>query len=225
MAEEELTYLNSESLKSALESLLLVATDAITTADFAKVTNVAPAEVAEALKELAEEYMRCNRGFQLREVAGGWRLFTHPAHHQLVSDFVLSWDTRRLSQAALETLAVIAYHQPVTRERVRAIRGVNSDGVISSLREKNLVREVGKEADRGQAILYGTTELFLERFGLKSLRELPPLEDFAPDEESKQFIRERLSGRSFTSTLEEATEDIDDERSLLGDDYDTQEDA
>lgn len=222
---EELTYLDSESLKSALESLLLVATDAITTADFAKVTNAAPAEVAEALKELSEEYTRCNRGFQLREVAGGWRFFTHPAHHQLVSDFVLSWDTRRLSQAALETLAVIAYHQPVTRECVRAIRGVNSDGVISSLREKNLVREVGKEADRGQAILYGTTALFLERFGLKSLRELPPLEDFAPDEESKQFIRERLSGRSFTSTLEEAAEDIDDERSLLGDNYDTQEDA
>ncbi len=222
---EELTYLDSESLKGALESLLLVATDAITTADFAKVTNAAPAEVAEALKELAEEYTRCNRGFQLREVAGGWRLFTHPAHHQLVSDFVLSWDTRRLSQAALETLAVIAYYQPVTREGVRAIRGVNSDGVISSLREKNLVREVGKEADRGQAILYGTTALFLERFGLKSLRELPPLEDFAPDEESKQFIRERLSGRSFTSTLEEAAEDIDDERSLLGDTYDTQEEA
>ena len=222
---EELTYLDSESLKGALESLLLVATDAITTADFSKVTNAAPAEVAQALKELAEEYTRCNRGFQLREVAGGWRLFTHPAHHQLVSDFVLSWDTRRLSQAALETLAGIAYPQPVTREGVRAIRGVNSDGVISSLREKNLVREVGKEADRGQAILYGTTALFLERFGLKSLRELPPLEDFAPDEESKQFIRERLSGRSFTSTLEEAAEDIDDERSLLGDSYDTQEDA
>lgn len=222
---EELTYLDAESLKGALESLLLVATDAITTADFAKVTNAAPAEVAQALKELAEEYTRCNRGFQLREVAGGWRFFTHPAHHQLVSDFVLSWDTRRLSQAALETLAVITYHQPVTREGVRAIRGVNSDGVISSLREKNLVREVGKEADRGQAILYGTTALFLERFGLKSLRELPPLEDFAPDEESKQFIRERLSGRSFTSTLEEAAEDIDDERSLLGDNYDTQEDA
>lgn len=222
---EELTYLDSDSLKGALESLLLVATDAITTADCAKVTNAAPAEVAEALKELAEEYTRCNRGFQLREVAGGWRLFTHPAHHQLVSDFVLSWDTRRLSQAALETLAVITYHQPVTREGVRAIRGVNSDGVISSLREKNLVREVGKEADRGQAILYGTTALFLERFGLKSLRELPPLEDFAPDEESKQFIRERLSGRSFTSTLEEAAEDIDDERSLLGDTYDTQEEA
>lgn len=216
---EELTLLDSESLKSALESLLFVATDATSTADLAKITHTTPGEVADALTQLSEEYKRCNRGFQLREVAGGWRLFTHPAHHQLVSDFVLSWDTRRLSQAALETLAVIAYHQPVTREGVRAIRGVNSDGVISSLREKNLVREVGKESDRGQAILYGTTALFLERFGLKSLRELPPLEDFAPDEESKQFIRERLSGRSFTSTLEEAAEDIDDERLLLGDEY------
>lgn len=164
------------------------------------------------------EYREANRGFQLREVAGGWRLFTHPAFHDQVADYVLSWDTRRLSQAALETLAVIAYHQPVTREGVRAIRGVNSDGVIGSLKEKGLVRECGHEADRGQAILYGTTRLFLERFGLKSLRELPPLEDFAPDEESKQFIRERLSGRQMESTLEDAMDDIEDERELLGDD-------
>ena len=132
---------------------------------------------------------------------------------------MLSWDTRKLSQAALETLAVIAYHQPVTREGVRAIRGVNSDGVIASLREKGLVREVGRESDRGQAQLWGTTRLFLEHFGLKSLRELPPLEDFAPDEESKRFIRERLSGRSISSTLEETAADVDDERDLL-DDYD-----
>ena len=95
---------------------------------------------------------------------------------------MLSWDTRRLSQAALETLAVIAYHQPVTREGVRAIRGVNSDGVIASLREKGLVREVGRDRDHGGAQLWGTTRLFLEHFGLRSLRELPPLEDFAPDE-------------------------------------------
>ena len=153
-----------------------------------------------------------------RSVAGGWRLFTHPAFHDQVADYVLSWDTRRLSQAALETLAIIAYHQPVTREGVRAIRGVNSDGVIGSLKEKGLVRECGREADRGQAILYGTTRLFLERFGLKSLRELPPLEDFAPDEESKQFIRERLSGRQMESTLEDAMDDIEDERELLGND-------
>ena len=115
-------------------------------------------------------------------------------------------------------LAVIAYHQPVTREGVRAIRGVNSDGVIASLREKGLVREAGHEADRGQAVLFGTTRLFLEHFGLKSLRELPPLEDFAPDEESKRFIRERLSGRQIGSTLEEAADDLEDERDLLGND-------
>ena len=93
---------------------------------------------------------------------------------------------------------------------MRAIRGVNSDGVISSLREKGLVREVGREADRGQAQLWGTTRLFLEHFGLRSLRELPPLEDFAPDEESRRFIRERLSGRSISSTPEEAARDMDD---------------
>ena len=217
--EADLKTLDSGSLKPSLEALLLVASDSVPATELAKITGVAPGEVASALAELSVEYAEANRGFQLREVAGGWRLFTHPAFHDLVADFVLSWDTRRLSQAALETLAVIAYHQPVTREGVRAIRGVNSDGVISSLCEKNLVREVGRDAAHGQAILYGTTALFLDRFGLKSLRELPPLEDFAPDEESKQFIRERLSGRSISSTLEEAAEDLAEEQELLREDY------
>lgn len=213
---KELEGMDSGSLKGLLEALLLVSDDAVAATDLARATGAAPGEVASALAELAAEYADANRGFQLREVAGGWRLFTHPAFHDQVADYVLSWDTRRLSQAALETLAVIAYHQPVTREGVRAIRGVNSDGVIGSLREKGLVREVGKEADRGQAALWGTTRLFLERFGLRSIRELPPLEDFAPDEESRRFIRERLSGRSLASTLEETVDDIDDERELLG---------
>lgn len=213
----ELDHLDPGSLKALLEALLLVSDDSVPATDLAKATGAMPGDVASALAELSAEYADANRGFQLREVAGGWRLFTHPAFHDQVADYVLSWDTRRLSQAALETLAVIAYHQPVTREGVRAIRGVNSDGVIGSLREKGLVREVGKEADRGQAALWGTTRLFLERFGLKSIRELPPLEDFAPDEESRRFIRERLSGRSLSSTLEEAADDIDDERELLGD--------
>ena len=211
----DLEHLDSDSLKAALESLLLVSSDAVPATEFAKALGVAPGEAAAALADLAAEYSDANRGFQLREVAGGWRLFTHPAHHDLVEQYVLSWDTRRLSQAALETLAVIAYHQPVTREGVKAIRGVNSDGVISSLRDKGLVREVGHEGERSRAILYGTTQRFLENFGLKGLRDLPPLEDFAPDEESKQFIRERLSGRAISSTLEEAAADIDDERELL----------
>lgn len=220
---EELEHLDTDSLKGMLEAMLLVSDDSVPATDFAKVLGVAPGEVASALAELSAEYADANRGFQLREVAGGWRLFTHPAYHDQVASYVVSWDTRKLSQAALETLAVIAYHQPVTREGVRAIRGVNSEGVINSLMEKGLVREMGHEADRGQAILYGTTRRFLERFGLRSLRDLPPLEDFAPDEESKQFIRERLSGRTFSSTLEETAADMDDERELLEDDYDDAE--
>ena len=212
-----LERVESGSLKGLLEALLLVSDDSVSATDLARAAHAEPGEVASALAELSAEYADANRGFQLREVAGGWRLFTHPAYHDQVADYVLSWDTRRLSQAALETLAVIAYHQPVTREGVRAIRGVNSDGVIASLREKGLVREVGREADRGQAQLWGTTRLFLEHFGLRSLRELPPLEDFAPDEESRCFIRERLSGRSISSTLEEADADIEEERELLED--------
>ena len=108
----------------------------------------------------------------------------------------------------------------MTREGVKAVRGVNSDGVISSLVDKGLVREVGRAADKGQAILYGTTQAFLEKFGLRSLRELPDLEQFAPDEESRKFIRERLSGRSIESTLEDAADDLDEERELEGDDID-----
>ena len=215
----DLDTFESGALKPLLEALLLVSDDSVPATELARATGAAPGEVAQALAELSAEYADANRGFQLREVAGGWRLFTHPAYHDQVADYVLSWDPHKLSQAALETLAVIAYHQPVTREGVRAIRGVNSDGVIASLREKGLVRETGHEADRGQAVLFGTTRRFLEHFGLKSLRELPPLEDFAPDEESKAFIRERLSGRQIGSTLEEAAEDIDDERELMGDDF------
>lgn len=218
-----LENLGSGSLKGLLEALLLVSDDSVPATELARAAGAEPGEVASALAELAAEYADANRGIQLREVAGGWRLFTHPAYHDRVADYVLSWDTRRLSQAALETLAVIAYHQPVTREGVKAIRGVNSDGVISSLREKGLVREVGRERDRGQAQLWGTTRLFLEHFGLRSLRELPPLEDFAPDEESRRFIRERLSGRSIQSTLEEADADIAEEQDLL-DDYEFESD-
>ncbi len=220
---EDLSRIDSGSLKGMLEALLLVSDDSVSAIDLAKVTGAAPGEVAGALAELSAEYSDANRGFQLREVAGGWRLFTHPAYHDQVADYVVSWDTRKLSQAALETLAVIAYHQPVTREGVRAIRGVNSDGVIGSLKEKGLVREVGHEPDRTRAVLFGTTRQFLERFGLRSIKDLPPLEDFAPDEESKRFIRERLSGRQISSTLEETAEDLDEESELLADEGDAED--
>ena len=220
---QDLDSLGASSLKGPLEAMLLVSSDPVPATDLATILGAAPGEVASALADLSAEYADAERGIQLREVAGGWRLFTHPAYHDQVEALVMSWDTRKLSQAALETLAVIAYHQPVSREGVKAIRGVNSDGVISSLVDKGLVREVGREGSRGGAILYGTTASFLERFGLKSLKELPNLEDFAPDEESKRFIRERLSGRSLNLTLEDASEDLDEERDLMDDSDDTDE--
>lgn len=220
---ESLEHLTPHSIKGALEALLLVSSDPVSASALAQALDVAPGEVASLLAELKVEYEEANRGFQLREVAGGWRLFTHPAFHDQVEAFVLSWDTQKLSQAALETLAVIAYHQPATREMVRGIRGVNSDGVISSLVDKGLVRELGRDAEHGQAILYGTTNAFLEKFGLRSVRDLPNLEQFAPDEQARQFIRERLSGRSIQSTLEETEEDLEEERELV-DTYEDEDD-
>lgn len=216
---QDLEPLSTTSPKGALEALLLVSSDPVSASALGQALGIAPGEAASLLAELKVEYEEANRGFQLREVAGGWRLFTHPAYHDQVEAFVLSWDTQKLSQAALETLAVIAYHQPVTRETVKGIRGVNSDGVISSLVDKGLVREMGRDPQRGQAILYGTTSAFLEKFGLRSTKDLPDLEQFAPDEQARQFIRERLSGRSIQSTLEETDEDLEEERDLMGEDY------
>lgn len=214
----DLETLEPDTLKGALEALLLVSSDPVSAAQLSAVLGATPGEIASLLAELKTEYEEANRGFQLREVAGGWRLFTHPAFHEQVEAFVLSWDTQKLSQAALEALAVIAYHQPVTREMVKGIRGVNSDGVISSLVDKGLVRELGRDAAHGQAILYGTTNSFLEKFGLRSTKDLPDLEQFAPDEQARRFIRERLSGRSIQSTLDEVDQDLEEERDLLEDD-------
>ncbi len=221
---KDLDPLSPLSPKGALEALMLVSSDPVSASALARAIDIAPGEAASLLAELKIEYEEANRGFQLREVAGGWRLFTHPAYHEQVEAYVLSWDTQRLSQAALETLAIIAYHQPVTREVVKGIRGVNSDGVISSLVDKGLVREIGRDPERGQAILYGTTNAFLEKFGLRSTRDLPDLEQFAPDEQARLFIRERLSGRSIQSTLEETDEDLEEERALIDEASDDDDD-
>jgi len=195
--------------RGALEALLFVSDEPASAEALSRILDRTEAEVADMLTELAAEYAADERGFQLREVAGGWRLYTHPAYHDLVEGYVLSWDTRRLSQAALEALAVIAYHQPVTRIGINAVRGVNSEAVISSLIEKGLVRELGRDKTQGNAILYGTTQSFLEKFGLKNLSGLPALEDFAPDEEAQESIRLRLGAGA--SAADALNPDEDDE--------------
>jgi segregation and condensation protein B len=184
---------DTSGMRGVLEALLFVNDEPLPASRVAKLLEVPEADVVIALKALAEEYAADERGFQLREVAGGWRMYTHPAHHPVIEQLVLSWDTRRLSQAALEALAVVAYHQPVARQGINAVRGVNSEAVIASLQEKGLIREAGRDRNQGNAVLYATTRAFLEKFGLKDLSELPPLAEFAPDAQTESAIRDRLS--------------------------------
>lgn len=201
-----------DNLEAAVEALLFVSDEPVAAATLARIMDKSPSEIDAALSNLATRLEEDERGIQLREVAGGWRFYSHPAFHELIESYVISWDTRSLSQAALEALAVIAYHQPATRMVVNGIRGVNSDAVISSLVEKGLVREAGRDNGPGNAILYATTRSFLEKFGLKSLKDLPPLEDFAPDEASREYIRTRLSavGQTVISTGGEEAGDDDE---------------
>lgn len=195
--------LEDKQLAGALEALLFVSDEPVSTLVLADMLEVEPSEVERALTEMRVRFEEENRGIQLREIAGGWRLFTHPAFHELLERYVLSWDTRRLSQAAMETLAIIAYGQPITRAGVASVRGVNSDSSINSLIEKGLLHEVGTADTPGQPVLYGTTRTFLEKFGLRSVKDLPPLEDFTPDEETARFIRQRLSATTGVSVIPE----------------------
>lgn len=185
--------LQEDKLKGAVEAMLFVTDEPVGAVTLAQMLECEVSLVQEALLALQEEFERADRGIQLREVAGGWRLFTHPVYHELIEKYVLSWDTRKLSNAAMETLAIIAYTQPVTRAGVASVRGVNSDSSISSLVEKGLVREAGVADTPGNPTLYATTHGFLEKFGLRSVADLPDLADFAPDDETRRLITERLS--------------------------------
>lgn len=167
-------------LKPALEAVLMVVDEPATEEHLAKVLQRPPRAVALALRELADEYTAQRRGFDLRLVAGGWRYYTRPAYAEAVESFVLDGRQARLTQAALETLAVVAYRQPVSRSRVSAVRGVNCDGVMRTLLQRALVEEAGTEPETG-AILYRTTNYFLERMGLRGLDELPELAPFLPE--------------------------------------------
>lgn len=167
-------------LRMSLEAVLLVADEPVPEAVLAEVTQQPAAAVAAELRELATAYRAEQRGFDLREVAGGWRLYTRAECAAVVERFVSGGQEIRLTQAALETLAVVAYRQPVSRARVSAVRGVNCDGVMRTLVLRGLVEEAGSDPETG-AILFQTTGYFLERLGLARLSELPDLVPFLPD--------------------------------------------
>lgn len=180
-------------LPGALEALLFVTDQPVSAVTLAEMLECDVSLAESALLALQEQLASGNRGIQLREVAGGWRLFTHPAYHELIEKYVVSWDTRKLSAAAMETLAIVAYSQPVTRGQVASVRGVNSDSPMNSLVEKGLLREMGVADAPGNPVLYGTTRTFLEKFGLRSVADLPDLAQFVPDEATRRLVAERLS--------------------------------
>ena len=172
--------LGDDNLDAALEALLLVV-DSPTGEDvLASALGQPVTRVRTALRRLRDGYAAAGRGIDLRQVAQGWQLHTRDVYAPFVERLLLDGQRARLTRAALETLAVVAYRQPVTRSRVAAVRGVNVDGVMRTLLARGLIADVGTDPDT-HGVLYGTTELFLERLGLSSLEELPPIAPLLPD--------------------------------------------
>ena len=167
-------------IRGALEAVLMVVDEPVAAAELAVALEVPEGEVRAALDAMRTEYADPDapRGFELREVDGGWRIYSSRLYADVVGRFVVDGQSARLSQAALETLAVVAYRQPVTRGQVSQIRGVNVDSVMKTLSARGLVSEVG---EIGGALLYGTSTEFLERMGMSSLDDLPPLAPYLPD--------------------------------------------
>lgn len=178
--------------RGALEAVLLVAEEPVPVPLLAQLLEIPVSSVDEICARLVGEYAAEARGFTLGRVAGGWRFESTAAQAPYVERFVLEGRSARLSAAALETLAVVAYKQPVSRLQVAAIRGVNVDGVVRSLQQRGYIAEVGRDDGPGQAVMFGTTPLFLERLGLDSLADLPPLGQFMPDPDVVEALEHGL---------------------------------
>jgi segregation and condensation protein B len=180
--------------RRALEAIIMVADHPADPVVLAQLVELSPAAVEEILLQVAESYEQENRGFRLVKVAGGWRYQSHEDCSAYVEQFVLTGQTARLSAAALETLAIVAYKQPTSRAQVAAIRGVNVDGVMRTLQQRGYIDETGRDVGPGQASLFGTTDLFLERLGLNSIDELPSLGDLIPGADVVELLEQSLIG-------------------------------
>lgn len=189
-------------LRARLEAILMVAEEPVETGVLAEVCEVSQVAVEETLRELAEEYRAQGRGWVLEKVGEGWRFYSHPDEAPYVEAYLQTQQTARLSTAALETLAIIAYKQPISRAQLAAIRGVNCDAVVRSLVVRGLVEEVGHDKGPGRPVLYGTTTRFLEQLGIESLDQLPPLAEFAPEpglaDRIESALRQGLPPRAAT---------------------------
>jgi segregation and condensation protein B len=178
--------------RRAIEAVLMVAESPVEPTMLAQLLELSPATVDQICDALARSYRDDQRGFELARVAGGYRFQSHPDMAPYIERFVLEGQSARLSAAALESLAIVAYKQPISRAQVAAIRGVNSDGVLRTLCIRGYVTEVARDPGPGQALLYGTTTLLLERLGLDKIEDLPPLGDFVPGPEVMDALEQGL---------------------------------
>jgi segregation and condensation protein B len=204
------------SLRSRIESILFVASEPVSERDLCEATCAPAAEVRSALKELCESHS--GTGVAVREVGGGYRLATNPDCREDVERFLLPPRTS-MSPASMETLAIVAYLQPVTRAEIESIRGVNVDGVMSTLEERRFVKELGRKEAVGRPIIYGTTDFFLEAFGLQCIDDLPPLPEGAPKRVEGRVIALPLGDQRFAAMeqIHESVEGHEDEVAARGD--------
>jgi segregation and condensation protein B len=196
VAEEQIAFDVNDfpgGARSAIEAVLMVVDQPITEMALASALELPVDDVRAHLEDLEREYAAQQRGFTLRSVAGGWRVYSRSDYAPVVEKFLLDGQQAKLTQASLETLAVIAYRQPISRSRVSAVRGVNVDGVVRTLLNRGLIEELGAEGDSG-AVLYGTTDYFLQRLGLGTLDELPALAPYLPEVDVLDEIAEQGRG-------------------------------
>jgi segregation and condensation protein B len=196
----------------AIEAILMVATEPVPAQLLAQLLEVPPATIRETCQALADAYRAEGRGFELVEVGGGYRYQSHPEQAPYVERFVLEGQSSRLSAAALETLAIIAYKQPISRAQMAAIRGVNVDGVVRTLEQRGYIEEIARDPGPGLAILYGTSRMFLEKLGLASLDDLPPLGQFVPGADIVEQLEQGLRPEPVVDLSDPAgpDDDLDD---------------
>ena len=178
-----LELFGEEWVKTYIEGILFISESPVKTGTISESLDVPEGKVKQVLRMLEQEYIDQNRGFVLKKISGGYRLYSNPALNEVLQRFVKTNIRTHLSQAALETLAIIAYRQPITRTQIAEIRGVRTDSVVLTLLDKGLLKEAGKLKEPGNPILYRTSDRFLELLGLNNLKDLPPLKEFKEDEQ------------------------------------------
>lgn len=179
-----LELFGEEWVKTYIEGILFISESPVKTGVIAESIGIPESKVKQTLRMMEQEYIDQNRGFVIKKISGGYRMYSNPALNEILQRFVKTNIRTHLSQAALETLAIIAYRQPITRTQIAEIRGVRTDSVVLTLLDKGLLKEAGKLKEPGNPILYRTSDRFLELLGLNTLKDLPPLKEFKEDEQT-----------------------------------------